>query len=135
MFIFHENINRKDNIRLIRLSGSIKARWAIGAWYRSLAYVTCSQNLKKNENSLCCYFFERNPNLQSELRNSEFEKLTSHMFIDWHTELHTARHGAVLFRYRPRYLLSEKTVLGEGGRNFNAVMHLNNHIKNKWKDI
>ena len=32
----------------------------------------------KSENSLCSYFFERNLNLQSELRNSDFEKLTSH---------------------------------------------------------
>ena len=32
----------------------------------------------KSENSLCSYFFERNPNLQSDLRNSDFEKWTSH---------------------------------------------------------
>ena len=32
----------------------------------------------RNENRLFSYFFERNPNLQSELRNSDFEKLTSH---------------------------------------------------------
>ena len=32
----------------------------------------------KKKNSLCRYFFERNLNLQSELKKNQFEKLTSH---------------------------------------------------------
>ena len=36
--------------------------------------------------------------------------------IDWHTEPYTARHGEVFIRYRPRYLLSEKSVFRGGGK-------------------
>ena len=36
--------------------------------------------------------------------------------IVWYTKPNTARHGKVLSRYRPRYLVSEKTVCGGGGR-------------------
>ena len=32
----------------------------------------------RSKHSLCFYFFERNPGLQSELENSKFENLTSH---------------------------------------------------------
>ena len=46
-------------------------------------------------------------------------RTSSSPVIVWHIKPHTTRHGKVLFRYRPRYLLSKKTVIGgvgvEGG--------------------